>query len=184
MKKTLYTLVICLIIVLQPASSQALLRNTIDSLMRLYYPNANFKIPSLYIVDGMPIDSNQLDSLIINCGYDIVKYSLLEQSKFPTTWERQTNIVLLGTNSSWTDREKIKDFRNAKKKLKRTISDIDNCPVLIINSNQIEFQIAYHTIKSISIKQIHSINLFEDSVSIDKYGIKGKNGLIDIKIVK
>jgi len=152
--------------------------------MRLYYPDANFKIPSLYVVDGIPIDSNQFDSLIINKGYYIVKYSLLEQSKFPTTWERQTNIVLLVTKSTWTDREKIKDFRKAKKMLKKTINDIDNCPALIVNSNQIESQFAYHTIKTISIKQIYSINLFENSVSIDKFGINGKNGLIDIKLIK
>jgi|WetSurMetagenome_2_1015567.scaffolds.fasta_scaffold39417_3 hypothetical protein len=161
-------------------SAQVYSKDSIDSIIKLYYPTSNFKINTLYILDGIPLDSNQIDSVLTRDTIEIVKYSFLDYRK-SITWERQSNVVLLVSKSAWPRKTIKKDYNAVFKRLKKAQNNVLKSPVLLINSQLIESKYSYKRTQEIPLNNIYSINVFLDSVSIEKFGINGKNGLIEIK---
>ena len=185
MKTIRSILVICLVGLTIDLSAQRVDKDSIDSLIKLYYPTSNNKINRLYIIDGIPVDESKIDSLTSKSNLEIAKLAFLDFKKMNNiTWERQTDIVLLVTQSSYNNKEKRKDYRKVKKKIKSSSSNLKLLPVILVDSKQIENSKALQAIKGLCLNRIKTINIYEDSVSIDKFGFNGKNGLIEIKTRK
>jgi hypothetical protein len=165
--------------------AQRIDKDSIDSMIKLYYPTSNNIINRLYIIDGIPVDSDKIDSLIEKNNIRIAKLAFLDFKKAKSIiWDRQTDVVIIVSESSYNNKYKRKDYKAATKLVKRASNDLHMIPVLLLDSKQIDNNKALLTIKGLSLNQIKTINIFEDSVSIDKFGFNGKNGLIEIKTKK
>lgn len=192
MKRIIFIFLLSLMIL--SVKSQKLDKQNIDNWLITTFPKIQLDNQTLYIIDGFALNYND-DFSKIASSYEMtdigtinyIDSTTLSKTSLCYKWNNIV-VITIGEQDKNTIKQSINKCRKLFKKREIiTTADIninDNEPVLIIDGKQIYFKECYHTINSLEVENIKSINYIDKAVSVEMYGANAINGLIIIKTKK
>lgn len=167
--------------------SQNLNKNYIDNWILRTFPKTIIDTSVVYIINGVFIENNKLDSVVSTIKIsDLIYINLIDKETIQKSpiFRPTSGIVLLATIGKLPNKSIRKDFRIIKDKFKQKKGTNKNSnpellnPALIINGNQINSMDCGKIINKLVRSEIVGTCIIDKPVSREIYGMNGSNGLI------